>query len=697
MAQNVQLDTLLKLLILLLIAVACIGFECCLGQQTHIKLEQGDVMGLKVFPDGARTSVYAFLGIPYAQPPVGELRFAASKPHPGWNKTLQAVSMQPICPQLSNTVYDESPESSPARTEATAEDCLYLNIWTPEAGMRYGNVPVLVVITGEEFAYDWPRSNRANGLDLAAEGVVVVSVQYRSNIYGWLSLGNKELPGNYGLSDIQLALRWLQGNVQSFGGNVEQLTLLGHGSSGAPLTLASVLISTQPLPKQLILMSPGPVLRALDTGHETRIVETSRILVQKLGCHFVEQYQQMVACLRRKSHDDLLRAYESVYNHGNGSLQLGALLPGGLVSRIGNATQLPTLLLGVVSNEGGFMQDYWLDLAREGPEALRQYINYTVLPNVLRSVDAKATGSLVEAIFWRYFSGEANNNVIHMLWGMQRLLSEALYETPFMRLLQLLDRFNGNYAYIFDHAHSMDMRGKRNLFGGASHSADLPLLLGPSLFQQIARRRFNSEEEQLCRKLRGAFANFVKSGNPTPGRIYDAWLPYTKQRPFIYSLGELSKKDSSVPLVDETQIEAMLHGEQTSQQDRSLSRPNRNEYKAPIYLLASNRKGNSYVANNQLDSGYGSHLRRVYGFWHLLVPTTMTENDEGSSSGNGALGQRVRLMEANADAARYRQGFYAMLGLVCLLLGCLCICVYLLRRDPLRIAGGSASEEHCCL
>ncbi|KAH8269399.1 hypothetical protein KR018_002080 [Drosophila ironensis] len=662
-------------------------FSCCWAQQTHIKLEQGDLIGLKVFPDGTRGAVYAFLGIPYAQPPLNELRFAPAKPSPNWNRTLQATAMQPICPQLSNTIYDESPDGRIVRSPNTDEDCLYLNIWSPESGMRYGKLPIVVIVTGEEFAFDWPV-NRINGLDLAGEGIVVVSVQYRNNIYGWLGLGeqHRHLPGNYGLSDVRLALRWIQRNADAFGGNSDHITLLGHGSGGAPLALVAALEEAG-LARQLVLMSPGPILRALGTDHDRRIVETGQVLVQKLGCQFEEaQRRQLMGCLRRKSREDLLRAYESVYNHGNGSHQLGVIVPGGLglEQRLRNQT-LPSVLLGITSNEGAFLQDYWLDVAREGQLALQEYVNHTLLPNVMRVLESvgEESSSQQAAIRWRYFNGKGEG-VIHLLTGMQRLLSESLYELPFFRLL---DSLNGttSYAYVFDQSHSMDMRGRRNLFGGASHSSDLPLLLGPSLFQQIARRRFSGEEEQLCRKLRGAFANFIKNGNPTPGRIYDGWLPYTKEIPFVYSLGEQQAKSSQAGAVDEAEVEKLLRGN-NGVPDRSLSRSNRHDtYRATTH-------SNSYTATNQQDSGYSNHLQRVYGFWQVLLPLEREEELRGG----GALGQRMRLLEASADAARYRQGFYAMLGLVCLLLVCLCLCVYLLRRDPDPMRRRSESSASDC-
>lgn len=87
--------------------------------------------------------------------------------------------MQPICPQLEQNTYENTnPDYGNAVNSRTSEDCLYLNIWAPENGFRYGNLPVLVIITGEDMAFDW-MTNRPTGLDMASEGIVVVTVQYR--------------------------------------------------------------------------------------------------------------------------------------------------------------------------------------------------------------------------------------------------------------------------------------------------------------------------------------------------------------------------------------------------------------------------------------------------------------------------------------------------------------------------------------
>lgn len=156
-----------------------IGLICQLDAQfTNVELEQGAVIGLKVFPESS-IPVYAFLGIPYAKPPVENLRFAVlifisiisesnvpltplsplQPPAPlveGWNTSLLARNYKPICPQLEEqNPYENSELGSDINTGSMSEDCLYLNIWAPETGFRSGNLPVLVIITGEEQAFDW--------------------------------------------------------------------------------------------------------------------------------------------------------------------------------------------------------------------------------------------------------------------------------------------------------------------------------------------------------------------------------------------------------------------------------------------------------------------------------------------------------------------------------------------------------------
>jgi carboxylesterase type B len=100
----------------------------------------------------------------------------------------------------------------------------------PETAMKIGGFPILIVITGEN-NFDW-SSNRISGLDLAAEGMIVITIQYRTNVFGWLSLDDNLSPGNLGLMDQLMAFEWIDENINKFGGDMNNVTLLGHGSMG---------------------------------------------------------------------------------------------------------------------------------------------------------------------------------------------------------------------------------------------------------------------------------------------------------------------------------------------------------------------------------------------------------------------------------------------------------------------------------
>lgn len=184
---------------------------------------------LKFFPEGSRMPIYGFLGIPYGESTDGSTgnRFLPPVPTKTWNKTYYAREFKPICPQLET--FEEQKIDS--RGPKFSEQCLYLNIWTPETAVKMSLVPVLVVITGEE-STDW-SSTRISGQDLAAEGIVIVTIHYRTNVFGWLSLNTSNSKGNLALLDQKLAFTWIKENIQQFGGDTNSISLLGHGSMGS--------------------------------------------------------------------------------------------------------------------------------------------------------------------------------------------------------------------------------------------------------------------------------------------------------------------------------------------------------------------------------------------------------------------------------------------------------------------------------
>ena len=183
----------------------------------------------------------AFLGIPYAAPPVGPLRWKPPVPAQAWKATLQATSFGSRC--MQQPLYDDMYFRDPG----TSEDCLTLNIWTPASVKPGAKLPVMVWIYGGGFITGSTSEWRQDGAHLATKGVIVVSFNYRMGIFGFFT--HPELAaenpahatGNYGLMDAVAALNWVKGNISAFGGNPSNVTVFGEsaGSSAVSALMAS--------------------------------------------------------------------------------------------------------------------------------------------------------------------------------------------------------------------------------------------------------------------------------------------------------------------------------------------------------------------------------------------------------------------------------------------------------------------------
>lgn len=190
----------------------------------------GPVVGYR--HDGANQPISQFLGIPYAAPPIGDLRFASPQPHPRWNQPRDATTAGPAAVQTlagaAAWLYD-----APA---TQSEDCLTLNIWTPATS---GTRPVMVWLHGGAWRTGHNAVAGTNGARLAAAGdVVVVTVNYRLGALGWLAHPeftdpDTEAAANWGLQDQVAALRWVQTNIASFGGAPTNVTLFGQSAGGS--------------------------------------------------------------------------------------------------------------------------------------------------------------------------------------------------------------------------------------------------------------------------------------------------------------------------------------------------------------------------------------------------------------------------------------------------------------------------------
>lgn len=202
--------------------------------------------------------IRAYLGIPYAAPPTGDLRWRPPAPVPSWQGTRVATAFGPACPQIVPA--DTFSELRPGNM---SEDCLYLNVWTPaQAGNE--KLPVMVFIHGGSYMKGAGSLPLFNGTNLAKKGVVLVTLNYRLGPLGFFAhpaLANESplhTSGNYGLQDQQAALRWVKGNIAGFGGDPDRITVFGESAGGASILVHLAGNDTRGLFRQAIVES-GPL------------------------------------------------------------------------------------------------------------------------------------------------------------------------------------------------------------------------------------------------------------------------------------------------------------------------------------------------------------------------------------------------------------------------------------------------------
>jgi len=178
-----------------------------------------------------KTGMQFYLGIPFAKPPVGELRWKAPQPLENWKGVKQTKKFGPRAVQ--GIVFGDMK----SRSEGLSEDCLYLNVWT-NAKNNTANLPVLVYFYGGGFVAGDGAEPRYDGESMATKGIVSITVNYRLGVFGFLALPEltKESPyhgsGDYAYLDQNAALKWVQKNIAAFGGDPTKVTIWGE-SSGA--------------------------------------------------------------------------------------------------------------------------------------------------------------------------------------------------------------------------------------------------------------------------------------------------------------------------------------------------------------------------------------------------------------------------------------------------------------------------------
>lgn len=298
-----------------------------------------------------RTGVQKYFGIPFGKPPVGELRFKAPQPVDDWKGVLETKEFGPR--PVQRMVFGDMN----SRSNGLNEDCLYLNVWTP-ASRNTKDLPVLVYFFGGGFVAGDASEPRYDGENMAKQGVVVVTVNYRLNIFGFLAHPelSAESPykasGNYGLLDQTLGLKWVYDNVAAFGGDPKKITIAGEsaGSISVSYQMAS------PLSRNMVAGAIGESGSGVSALAPVPLAEA-----EQAGVDFLKKFGvKNIAELRKMSTREIYEMYNESGRFGFPVVLDGHFMPKTLVEifNAGEQAQVP-LLLGWNTQENpgaAFMQ-----------------------------------------------------------------------------------------------------------------------------------------------------------------------------------------------------------------------------------------------------------------------------------------------------------------------------------------------------
>lgn len=476
-----------------------------------------------------------FKGIPFAEPPLGPLRWKEPQPIHPWAGVRDARQASSSCiqdpagldPFLSNLAAHYGVDFGRSAPVITSEDCLYLNIWTQGLSGQ-GSLPVMVWIHGGSNLKGSGTQTMYDGAALASKGVLVVTFNYRLGILGFFSSPElvaespRHSAGNYALLDQIAALKWVKANIGRFGGDADNVTVFGESAGSVDATL----LMTSPLARgyfRRVIAESGPpfgfapVVNLADTLH--------------LGAAIAQAAPGDPATplenLRSLAPEPLvdLAARMSV-REGSGARVTGVIVDGWVI---------PEDPRTAFANEGGAMVDLLVGLNGREMSAYRPAVRPT---DAGETPDARAIiEKLSDTVRPLYANSTApaiatyvRESVQHPEAAVDRARNDMTIACPIGAVSSLLTAA-GHKVFVYRFDRTIPGKGEAEL--GSFHSIELPYVFRS--FQDPSWRwlHFGSDDVQLSNTMQNYWTNFAKQGDPN-GRGLPEWQPWNSGRePYI--------------------------------------------------------------------------------------------------------------------------------------------------------------------
>uniref|UniRef100_A0A8C6G8I9 Carboxylic ester hydrolase n=1 Tax=Mus spicilegus TaxID=10103 RepID=A0A8C6G8I9_MUSSI len=496
--------------------------EGSVTEEPHRYTKLGWVQGKQATVLGRLEPVNVFLGIPFAAPPLGPLRFSKPQPPIPWDNLREATAYPNLCFQNLEWlfIYQNLLKVSYPKL-GMSEDCLYLNIYAPCHANNGSSLPVMVWIPGGGF--ETGSASIFDGSALAVyEDVLVVTIQYRLGIFGFFTTQNQHAPGNWAFWDQLAALLWVRENIKYFGGNPDSVTIFG--SSAGAISISSLILS--PLSADLFhraIMQSGVAIIPSLKSSDNDLKHDLQVVANVCDCN-VSDSKALLKCLREKSSLELMSLSQKAKSFTrvvDGSFFSEEPLE--LLSQ--KTSKIVPSIIGVNNQECGYILP-----VRDTPEILLGSNESTALTLIHTLLHIPTQHLYI--VTKEYFHGKHSPTDIRDT--LLDLFGDVFFVVPGL-VTARYHRDSGGPVYFYEFQHRPHcFQNSRPAFVKADHTDEIRFVFGgPFLKGDVVMFEEATEEEKLLsRKMMKYWANFARSGDPN-GADLPPWPVYDENEQYL--------------------------------------------------------------------------------------------------------------------------------------------------------------------
>ncbi|XP_060557752.1 cholinesterase-like [Ruditapes philippinarum] len=499
------------------------------------------------YVDGEQKLLATYTGIPYAETTAGENRFQKPIPKAPFTTPFNARKTPLACYQ--QTRYEMDVLKHRYGVPGFTEDCLTLNIYAPyRLGVNFP-LPVMVWIYGGGFRQGAASMYNPEGLALFGD-VVVVTVNYRVGMFGFLRDSSGTVVGNQGLWDIHLALKWINTTIGSFHGNPDDVTLFGQSSGGAAALLQAMYIGNKGLFKRVIAESGSPL-----APWSFEDIDALEEYLKETGCQ--PNTNNTLLCLQSKDPMILMNNRANLGPVVDGDFLIAK--PEEILLEQTAETHLARqvfasvdILLGFNDGDGVLYYNTWSHLLGQATldfNVTRLQFDNVIVPEFIKTklsteYTPKTRKALEELLTFFYTDWADPLNLLTIRNTLIAMTNDPMFHVPAIQVAKTHAGLKGGSTYFYEFSVQSDKHALEipPWFEGSYHADEIPYVFGFPLLANASifggeLSNYTVEEQQLSRDIMTFWTNFARSGNPnTPNNATDFWPEFSMTSQNFYPI-----------------------------------------------------------------------------------------------------------------------------------------------------------------